>query len=291
MDEQDLPKPDDEAFVLDPDTFQKVHPVEFHRRFLSQGIRTDGRSLHQFRSIRINSGSIGSAVGSAMVRLGETTCLCGIKAEVSIPNTNNPTSGFLVPNVDFPPICSPNFKPGPPSPFVQSVSEMINSVLQSSNVLDLEELCISKGRAVWVIYADVIFLNYEGNAIDAALAALMAALRSTKLPKVEYKEEDGSIREVPGDFTTLNLRRMPVSSTFGVFESLEDAKIMADPTEEEGCVVSASVTVVLDSLTGCICGVFKPGGFALDRSKINECIGDAKKRAVIVRKMIEEPLV
>ncbi|KAI8833716.1 exosome component 8, isoform CRA_c [Chytridium lagenaria] len=282
---------DAETFVLDPDTFQKVHPVEFHRRFLSQGIRTDGRMLNQFRAIRINTGSIGTARGSAMVRLGETTCLCGIKAEVSIPNTNNPTQGFLVPNVDFPAICSPTFRPGAPSPFVQSVSELVNSVLQKAEVLDLDELCVVEGKAVWVVYADIVFLNYEGNAVDAALAALVAALRNTKLPKLQYNEEDGTVREIPNTPPTpLQISRLPVSSTFGIFDHDGNPKLMADPTEEEACVVSAHVTIVLDSATGHLCGIFKPGGFGMSKERFNECIEEAGKRGVVVRKVIDEAL-
>lgn len=41
------------------------------------------------------TGSITSADGSALVRLGETTVLCGIRAEVAEPDLLSPSSGFL----------------------------------------------------------------------------------------------------------------------------------------------------------------------------------------------------
>lgn len=42
-------------------------------------------------------GSISSANGSALVRLGDTIILCGIRAEVAEPDLLAPNSGFLGP--------------------------------------------------------------------------------------------------------------------------------------------------------------------------------------------------
>lgn len=41
------------------------------------------------------SGSISTADGSALVRLGETTVVCGIKAEIAEPELDAPTTGFI----------------------------------------------------------------------------------------------------------------------------------------------------------------------------------------------------
>jgi len=40
-------------------------------------------------------GTITSANGSAMVRLGETCLVCGIKAEVAEPSVTRPREGFF----------------------------------------------------------------------------------------------------------------------------------------------------------------------------------------------------
>lgn len=45
------------------------------------------------------SGSISSAHGSALVRLGDTTVLCGINAEIAEPDLLAPHSGYLGKNV------------------------------------------------------------------------------------------------------------------------------------------------------------------------------------------------
>lgn len=46
------------------------------------------------------------------------------------------------------------------------------------NALQLSQLCIATGQAVWVVYADLVFLSFDGNALDVALHALLAALES-----------------------------------------------------------------------------------------------------------------
>jgi exosome complex RNA-binding protein Rrp42 (RNase PH superfamily) len=40
-------------------------------------------------------GSISTANGSALVRMGETTIVCGIKAEIAEPNMATPNEGFI----------------------------------------------------------------------------------------------------------------------------------------------------------------------------------------------------
>lgn len=48
--------------------------------FKAQGVRPDGRSLQKFRPVSINVGSIKTAEGSAIVKIGNTVVVCGIKA-------------------------------------------------------------------------------------------------------------------------------------------------------------------------------------------------------------------
>ena len=40
-------------------------------------------------------GSISTADGSALVRMGDTTMVCGIKAEITEPDSARPTEGIL----------------------------------------------------------------------------------------------------------------------------------------------------------------------------------------------------
>lgn len=41
------------------------------------------------------SGSVSTADGSALVRMGDTTMVCGIKAEIAEPTSAAPSHGYL----------------------------------------------------------------------------------------------------------------------------------------------------------------------------------------------------
>ena len=50
----------------------------------------------------------------------------------------------------------------------------------SSKVMDLETLCIEEGKAAWVLFADLVCVNYDGNVFDACVIALISALTNGK---------------------------------------------------------------------------------------------------------------
>lgn len=72
-----------------------MEPLEYYRRFLKENCRPDGRELGEFRTTTVNIGSISTADGSALVKLGNTTVICGIKAEFAAPPTDAPDKGYV----------------------------------------------------------------------------------------------------------------------------------------------------------------------------------------------------
>ncbi|MEQ2257117.1 Exosome complex component RRP43 [Ilyodon furcidens] len=64
--------------------FKTAEPLEYHRSFLKENCRPDGRELSEFRTTTLNIGSISTADGSALVKMGNTTIICGIKAVQSL---------------------------------------------------------------------------------------------------------------------------------------------------------------------------------------------------------------
>lgn len=60
--------------------FRAINPVKYLRNYVEKSVRSDGRELLEFRPIIINRDSITSADGSALVKVGSTTVICGIKA-------------------------------------------------------------------------------------------------------------------------------------------------------------------------------------------------------------------
>lgn len=113
-------------------------------------------------------------------------------------------------------------------------SDSILKQLHRSKVLPTKSLCIHPGKSVWVLYVDATCINYDGNVFDAALAAMVAALKNSKrqrtpdvlfltlaarLPKAVYHEETGQTLCSRKVTIPLQLTQTPVSSSFGIFDS------------------------------------------------------------------------
>lgn len=60
--------------------FRSLHPLKYYRDYYSHDIRPDGREFSDFRPVIVNVGSIKTADGSAIAKVGKTTVICGVKA-------------------------------------------------------------------------------------------------------------------------------------------------------------------------------------------------------------------
>nr|XP_054754767.1 exosome complex component RRP43-like [Lytechinus pictus] len=266
--------------------FKTAQPVEYYRQFLKEEVRPDGRELGEIRSTILNVGSISTAHGSALVKLGNTTVVCGIKGEFASPTVEEPKKGYIVPNVDLPPLCSSRFKPGPPSIQAQVTSQLVADTLQSSNILNYEDLCIKEGNMVWVLYCDMICLDYDGNIIDACLIALLAALRNVRLPVVTMNEDTGLAELSSTEKKSLDIVNQFAATTFSVFD---DSILLVDPTVEEEDLATGLMTVIVNQ-DGRICNIHKPGGTPLISDQIQDCISRAQTRAKEVCRLIDDTL-
>ncbi|KLO14512.1 hypothetical protein SCHPADRAFT_903189 [Schizopora paradoxa] len=262
---------------LQATVFQRLHPRTYLSRFVEEGFRPDGRELGDWRDISVNVGSISTANGSALVRMGDTTIVCGVKAEIAEPDLDAPEEGFIVPNIDLPALCSPKFKPGPPTDEAQVLSEHINDVLLSTDILPLSSLCIAKGKAAWVLYVDAICINYDGNAFDATLLAIVAALQNVKLPKAKYNEETGKTTCSRKELEPLHINRLPVSMTFGFFDS---SHILSDPSSFEEPLLDSTLSVIVDEKQQLvsISQSGATGGTSTSNDSLLKCIATAKSR-------------
>ena len=79
---------------------------------LKENKRLDGRSELDFRSINFDIDNIKKAEGSALVNLGDTTVLAGVKCELGSPFKDTPNSGVLIVNIEKSPMASPIFRLG-----------------------------------------------------------------------------------------------------------------------------------------------------------------------------------
>ncbi|KAI9498594.1 ribosomal protein S5 domain 2-type protein [Zychaea mexicana] len=267
------------------EVFHRIQPHEYLRRFLEHSVRPDGRLLDSFRKTLITTGSISTANASAMVRLGGTTVVCGIKAEVCEPHVERPNQGYLVPNVELSPMCSPKFRAGPPPEKAQVTSEFIHQLFTNSDLFPLESLCIEEGKAVWVLYADIVCLNYDGNILDASLLALTAALSKLTLPKAQVSESMVVEADASNKSPVFQMTRVPIASTFCVFQ--EPMAVLSDPNEAEEALTKETVTVVMDS-SGQVCHVSKNGGNSIESSALRTCFERAVERTKEMATLIEQ---
>ncbi|KAL5051019.1 hypothetical protein BDW71DRAFT_81733 [Aspergillus fruticulosus] len=83
------PQPPAPSLALPPSQFARLQPHAYLLAHLSPpaqsqqpSIRANGRSPSQFRVTSANTGSLTHTNGSAVVRVGDTTAVCGIKAEI-----------------------------------------------------------------------------------------------------------------------------------------------------------------------------------------------------------------
>ncbi|KAM9728653.1 exosome complex component RRP43 [Menidia menidia] len=264
--------------------FKTAEPLEYHRSFLKENCRPDGRELFEFRTTTLNIGSISTADGSALVKMGNTTVICGIKAELTNPTVEAPGKGYIVPNVDLPPLCSSRFRPGPPGEQAQAASQFIADVIESSEVIKTEDLCIDRGKLCWVLYCDIMCLDYDGNLLDACVIALLAALKNAQLPEVTVNKETSSPEVNFEKRHSLRLHKHPVAASFCVFD---DSILIVDPTAEEESLSTARLTVVTDEEDR-LCSVHKPGGTSLSGEKLQECINRAAARQREIQKLTDK---
>lgn len=176
------------SLSLPPSQFARLQPHAYLLAHLSPppasnqpSIRANGRAPSQFRVTSANAGSLTHTNGSAVVRVGDTTAVCGVRAEIlhtddiaswsvsssSASNSNKrrrlgETTGededqdedgedrahiedlnLLVPNLSLSTGCAPGFTPGaPPSALAQSLSHQILSLLHSTRLIRADDLRI-----------------------------------------------------------------------------------------------------------------------------------------------------
>ena len=211
--------------------------------------RLDGRKEDEFRKIEIQKGLIEKAEGSALVKLGSTQILAGVKMEVKEPFPDTPNEGVLVVGAELSPIASPEFGSGPPDENSIELARIVDRSIRESHAIDTEKLCIVEKEKVWFVNVDLYILDDSGNLIDASALAAISALMDSKMPKY-----DGEKIIYEEKTKKLPLTCKPVAVTHvKVAESL-----FADPVSEEEQASTARMTVGTKD-NGNICALQKGG--------------------------------
>lgn len=252
------------------------------KEMIENGKRVDGRALDSYREIHIETNVVGSAEGSARVRLGDTDVLAGVKIDVGTPFGDTPNEGVLMVGTEFVPLANAEFESGPPGEDAIEVARVVDRAIRESKVVDFNKLCIKEGEKVWMVYVDVDVLDDNGNLIDAASIAALAALLTAKMPVLG---EDGKVDHDKKSTEPLPLKGKPLCTTFAKIGS----KIITDPSSHETNAIDARLTVGTFEKDGkvMLCSMQKGGPVGFSFEEIEEIISLAEKKGQEIRKMIK----
>lgn len=226
---------------------------------LSQGKRIDGRSFDEMRQLRIETGVIPKANGSARVHLGGSDVICGVKIQPDRPFPDVGDKGIFICTAELLPFSHPTVETGPPGEAVIELARVVDRGIRESKMIDLSQLVIEKDKSVVGVFADNTVLDYDGNLFDACSYATTAAILSTKCPKWEIRDDAPAL--VDGEESPLPFTTVPVSVTMVRIGE----HIIVDPSEEEWDCMDARITITTDS-DGHICALQKGGkdGFMVE---------------------------
>lgn len=196
---------------------------------LKEGKRDDGRGPTDYREIEIQTNYVPRAAGSAMVKLGRTKIVAGVKIESGEPFADTPNQGVLTTNVELLPMAFPTFEAGPPNETSIEIARVVDRGIRESKMIDVTKLVITPGEKVWIVFVDIDVIDFDGNLIDACTLGTLAALKTAIVPA---SKEGGKDFKLP-------ITTAPVSVTM---VKIGD-EIVCDPTVEEEQLSSARITV------------------------------------------------
>ncbi|MFP3162000.1 MAG: exosome complex protein Rrp42 [Acidilobus sp.] len=252
---------------------------------LKRGLRSDQRDLVSPRNITIEVGVIEKANGSALVKLGKTQVMVGIKIEPGRPFPDTPDEGVLQVNSELVPMASPVFEPGPPDENAIELARVIDRSLRDPKAIDLKSLVIRPGEKAWVVWVDVYVLDYDGNYFDASMLGVMAALMNTKLPEYEETESGELIVHRDKLTTPLKLNKRVVLVTTAKIGDY----IVVDPNLDEELIADARLTLAFDE-EGNIVGAQKSSIGGYTRSELSRAIEVSRKASQIYFKLLDQAL-
>lgn len=261
--------------------FRTLQLKQFHQLYLDKGKRADGRQFNEFRDVLLTSNTIETSDGSCLVKVGNTTCVAGIKAVLAEPDRDRLGQGFLEISVSIPPLCCSKFKENRAGTNDESLaaSLRLTNLITESECFDLRSLVIEEDRKVWSLELQVICLDYDGNFGDACLIAALGALNCATVPEVVLKDDLSSLDvEFTGRTKKLVLTCYPISSSYAILGD----KVLADPSYEEETLSNGHISITWDNKSGTLLSVDKDGGVGLTTEQFDELFSLSAKRSASI---------
>ncbi|MGV9170461.1 MAG: exosome complex protein Rrp42 [Promethearchaeia archaeon] len=253
-------------------------------KLLDNGKRVDGRKFDEYRPIEIELDPIAEkAEGSAIVRMGETTVIAGVKMILGEPYSDKPADGVTMVTAEMTPIASPMFEPGPPREDAIELARVVDRGVRESETVDTSALCIEPGKKVFLVFCDVYPLEYDGNLFDASSLAVNAALKRTEYE--DYTWEDGKA-VATGEKKKLPLNNMALELTVANI----GPHMVIDPVLKEEFVMDSRLTMAIDK-NNHFAAIQKGGGIGpITLDQIDRAMGMALDRVEDLRDVLNATL-
>ncbi len=198
--------------------------------------RLDGRTKDEFREIKVKTGFVEKAEGSAMVELGKTKVIAGVKIILGKPYDDYPNKGTLIVSAELNPTAAVRYRIGPPSVETIELARVTDRLIRESECIDLEDLCIIEGKTVYTIFVDIYPIDHNGNLLDASALAAVAALMTAKVPEARVNEDENV--ELLDTYRPLKMNNIPISVTTHKLGN----HLFVDPNAKEEASSDARIT-------------------------------------------------
>ncbi|XP_017287934.1 exosome complex component RRP45 isoform X2 [Kryptolebias marmoratus] len=259
------------------------------RDFLIKAIeekkRLDGRQTYDYRKIKI---TFGTDYGCCFVDLGQTRVVAQVSCELVAPKESRPSEGIMFFNIELSPMASPAFEQGRQSELSVKLNRQLERCLRNSKCIDTESLCVVSGEKVWQVRVDVHTLNNDGNLMDAASIAAIAALSHFRRPDVGIQGEEVTVfSPEERDPIPLSIYHMPISISFAFFQ--QGTFLLVDPCEREERVMDGLLMIAMNKHRE-ICSIQSSGGIMLLKEQVMRCSKIASVKVSEITELINKAL-
>lgn len=231
---------------------EKLQPSEYYKEWFRQhsDTRPDGRNNLEYRDTIIQKGTTSKADGSSFVKLGNTICVCAIKAEVYEVVSISPSKiGYLIPNVYMAAGSNPEVRPGAPNDQSQELSCFVNEIIDNYMmriISETGELVAIPDKVAWCLYINIEVLSDDGNLEEAIWLCCISALTNLELPEIELTQDMTVKIPINPSKKRLNLSLRPL-----IFKAtLFDNRLLVDPDSRDEDNSQGKILILFNANSG-----------------------------------------
>ncbi|KZT43525.1 ribosomal protein S5 domain 2-like protein [Sistotremastrum suecicum HHB10207 ss-3] len=192
-------------------------------------LRSDGRSLLDYRPICMSTGVYPQANGSAKVECGGSEVVVGVMCEIDHEGNEDHSfsaNGRIKCNV----LCTPSAYPAHSPPALDDLSYDLSVILSdvySDPGLLPSNLVVVPGRKSWTIHIDALVTADGGNLLDVLFLAVRAALWNCRVPSTKNIEYKGS-SQLGNESAFVTQHRTSHAADFEIKDFWEDGESLAN---------------------------------------------------------------